>query len=162
MVLSTASPSLTVDDLPPIQDGVGGERHVLKAESELRLEIPHNKGSTTNQQKLCTLVLRKGSCELWGLELALNHPYVLTAGAKLALFTWHGCVVDVLECDSLEISYVSEETNANVAYVNTHAQLEALRDEALANQGEGPRVLIVGPPESGKSSLAKLLVAYGA
>jgi len=47
-----------------------------------------------------------------------------------------------------------------VAYVNTHAQLEALRDEALQQQSDGPRVMIVGPPESGKSSLARVLVAY--
>lgn len=146
---------LTTDDLPPVKDGV--ERHVLQPESELRLEIP---ASSQANAKLCTLTLCRGSCELWGLELALQHPYVLTAGAKLALFTWHGCVVDV-ESESLELSYVSDETNANVAYVNTHAQLEALRDEALATQGTGPRVLIVGPNESGKSSLARLLVAYG-
>lgn len=146
----------TSDDLPPPPSPEEGERHILKAETELRLEIPHSSsGSLT-----CTLTLRKGSCELWGLELALNHPYALTGGAKLALFTWHGCVVDV-ECDNLEISYTSDETNANVAFVNTHAQLEALRDEALASQGEGPRVLIVGPAESGKSSLARVLIAYG-
>jgi polyribonucleotide 5'-hydroxyl-kinase len=135
------------DDLPPPQ----GERHVLAAEIELRLEVSH--GSLS-------LILQKGSCELWGVELALNKIYTLTGGAKLALFTWHGCVIDV-DCENLEISYTSDETNANVAYVNTHAQLETLRDEALASQTEGPRVLIAGPPESGKSSLAHILIAYG-
>lgn len=140
--------SLNTDDLEPPQ----GERHVLQAETEFRLEIPHG-------GKTCTIQLLRGSCELWGKELALNYAYVLTGGMKLALFTWHGCVVDV-DCDAMEISYTSEETNANVAYVNTHAQLESQRDTALANKGEGPRVLIVGPPESGKSSLAKVLVAY--
>jgi polyribonucleotide 5'-hydroxyl-kinase len=139
---------VNTDDLePPV-----GERHVLKAETELRLEVPHG-------GKTCTLQLQRGSCELWGMELALNRAYALTGGMKLALFTWHGCVVDV-DCDAMEISYTSEETAANVAYVNTHAQLEAQRDAALASQGEGPRVMIVGPPESGKSSLAKILMAY--
>mmetsp|Transcript_7487 Transcript_7487/g.10890 ORF Transcript_7487/g.10890 Transcript_7487/m.10890 type:complete len:460 (+) Transcript_7487:153-1532(+) len=140
--------SVSQEDLDPPE----GERHVLKAESELRLEMPH--GNST-----CTIKLLNGSCELWGAELALNHSYVLSGGSKLALFTWHGCTIDV-DCDAMEISYVSEETNANVAYVNTHAQLETQRDSALASQGEGPRVLIVGPPESGKSSLAKVLIAY--
>ena len=32
-----------------------------------------------------------------------------------------------------------------VSYVNTHAQLEAIRDIALANADRGPRVIIVGP-----------------
>jgi polyribonucleotide 5'-hydroxyl-kinase len=135
------------DDLPPPE----GERHVLAAEIELRLEVSH--GSLS-------LILQKGSCEIWGVELALNKTYTLTGAAKLALFTWHGCVIDV-DCENLEIFYTSDETNANVAYVNTHAQLESLRDEALASQTEGPRVLIAGPAESGKSSLAHILIAYG-
>lgn len=65
-------------------------------------------------------------------------------------------------------SYESEENDPNIAFVNTHAQLEALRDEALLKQingdesGEGPRVLIAGPADSGKTSLAKILIAYGA
>lgn len=141
-------PLIPTDDLDP----PNGERHVLKPETELRLEVPHG-------GKACTIQLQRGSCELWGMELALNHAYVLSGGMKLALFTWHGCVIDV-DCDSMELSYTSEETAANVAYVNTHAQLEAMRDAALASQGEGPRVMIVGPPESGKSSLTKILIAY--
>jgi hypothetical protein len=136
------------DDLSPPE----GDRHVLEAETELRLEVSHG--------SLALLILQKGSCELWGVELALNKTYTLTGGAKLALFTWHGCVIDVA-CENLEISYISDETNANVAYVNTHAQLETLRDEALSSQTEGPRVLIAGPAESGKSSLAHILIAYG-
>jgi len=71
---------------------------------------------------------------------------------------------------------VSEETDANVAYVNTHAQLEAMRDEALGSMTpptnpqsgaaatggvvEGPRVLLVGLADCGKSSLAKVLASY--
>jgi polyribonucleotide 5'-hydroxyl-kinase len=62
----------------------------------------------------------------------------------------------------LEICYTAEstETTCNVAYVNTHAQLEALRDEAAASGRDGPRVLLCGPQESGKSSVAKILTAY--
>jgi len=91
--------------------------------------------------------------------------------------------LDVSDEDKLDIVYVSEETDANVAYVNTHAQLEAMRDEALAsllpatnpqqgmlsdkNEGEndnsdveGPRVLLIGPADCGKSSLARVLSSY--
>ena len=148
----------TVDDLPP-PASADVTRHILKVEEELRLEV--------NFSKTCDfqLTLRQGSAELYGVELALNKTYTLaadTGGMKLAIFTWHGCVVDV-ECrdgGSLEISYISDETNSNVAAVNTHAQLEALRDEAAASQKQGPRVLVVGPTESGKTSLAKVLTAY--
>lgn len=167
-----------------------GERHVLKAEEELRVETRFHK------QARLQVLLRQGSVELFGAELAVNRPYFFAdgGGMKLALFTWHGCVVDVWLNDSshLESSYVTDETACNVAYVNTHAQLEVMRDEAQKQlqaaasaaaeadggygDGErnndsnsqsqkkvkphGPRVLIVGPTESGKSSLARVLTSY--
>ena len=146
--------NVDTSDLPA--EAADATRHVLEAEEELRVEVPF---LGTKQETQCTLILQKGSCELWGVELALNKSYVLDGGFKAALFTWHGCVVDVI-CEHIDISYTSQETAANVAYVNTHAQLEALRDEAMVSSGVGPRVLIVGPSESGKSSLAKVLVAY--
>lgn len=135
-------------DLP---ESTTGERYILQAEEELRIE---------STAKECYVTLLKGSCELWGLELAMNCEYNLAGGIKLALFTWHGCVLQV-NCDSIESVYVSEETATNVAFVNTHAQLEAMRDEALAAEMAGPRVLVVGPSESGKSVLTRVLVAYG-
>jgi polyribonucleotide 5'-hydroxyl-kinase len=152
---TAANPANTDDsDIPPETEDA--TRHILQAEEELRLEVPF---LGTKLESQCKIELRKGSCELWGVELALQKPYIIEGGFKAALFTWNGCIVDI-ECEHLEISYTSNETAANVAYVNTHAQLEALRDEASISQTEGPRVLIVGPPESGKSSLAKVLVAY--
>jgi polyribonucleotide 5'-hydroxyl-kinase len=147
---------MEISDLPPPSSG--RDRHVLAAEEELRLEVSFARQST------CKIILQKGSCELYGVELALYKEFVFAdGGVKLALFTWYGCVLDI-ECDHqyLEICYISEacETLCNLAYVNTHAQLEALRDEAAASGGQGPRVLVVGPPESGKSSVVKTLIAY--
>jgi polyribonucleotide 5'-hydroxyl-kinase len=143
---------MTVDistlDLPPAV----GERHILQPQEELRVEVAFGTASA----QFC---LQKGSCELWGCELALGKVYsIANGGLKLALFTWHGCVLDV-EAD-VEISYQSDETDAQLAYINTHAQLEALRDDAAARNQQGPRVMIVGPPESGKSSLAQTLIGY--
>jgi len=155
MMDSLANPdNVDTSDLPAVGDNV--TRHVLEAEEELRLEVPF---LGTKLESTCQIQLVKGSCELWGVELALHKKYLFDGGFKAAIFTWHGCVVDIT-CEHLDINYTSHETAANVAYVNTHAQLEALRDEAVVNNTVGPRTLIVGPPESGKSSLAKVLVAY--
>jgi polyribonucleotide 5'-hydroxyl-kinase len=141
---------IDTSDLPPVV----GERHILQSQQELRVEVSFSQSHT------CTFTLQKGSCELWGCELALGKPYTIhQGGVKIALFTWHGCVVDVDAAD-LEISYICDETECNVSFINTHAQLEALRDDAASAQTEGPRVLIVGPPESGKTSLCKTLIAY--
>ena len=143
---------MDTSDLPPPQ----GERHILAAEEELRLEVPFQRGTT------CQLLLQKGSCELLGVELVTGKPVIIAddGGLKISFFTWHGCVIDI-DCEHSEkIVYVADETNLSVAIVNTHAQLEALRDEAAASGGEGPRVLIAGPVESGKTCLAKVLTAY--
>eukprot|EP00985_Skeletonema_marinoi_P004638 scaffold2012_cov128-Skeletonema_marinoi.AAC.4 len=172
------------NNLPPLASN--HTRHTLPPESELRIEVPF--GIT------CTVTLRGGSssssannsggsAEIFGAEIPPERPIRLTA-TKVAIFTWHGCTLDVSDEDKLDIVYVSEETDANVAYVNTHAQLEAMRDEALAallpatnpqqgmlsdnkNDGdndnsdvEGPRVLLVGPADCGKSSLARVLSSY--
>lgn len=55
--------------------------------------------------------------------------------------------------------YTAEETPM-VSYVNTHFALENLREEAQKAGKDGPRVLVVGPNNAGKTSLVKLLTAY--
>ena len=55
--------------------------------------------------------------------------------------------------------YVAEETPM-VEYANVHFALETLRQEAKATGKDGPRVLIVGPDNAGKTSLSKILTAY--
>lgn len=148
MDTSTTTSNTNSSSLPEVV----GERHTLQAHEELRIEISYG----TQPAKI---LLQQGSCELWGCELAVGTQYeIANGGLQLALFTWHGCVIDVDA--KVDISYVSPETEANISFINTHAQLEALRDEALKSGGQGPRVMVVGPPESGKSSLAKTLVAY--
>lgn len=54
---------------------------------------------------------------------------------------------------------MAEETPM-VSYANTHFALEGMRQEAARAGQEGPRVLVVGPNNSGKTSLVKLLTAY--
>jgi polyribonucleotide 5'-hydroxyl-kinase len=96
-----------------------------------------------------------GTAELFGTELALNHIYTFR-GTKSSIYTWHGCRIEVTgACEE----YTAEETSM-LQYANTHFALEKLRDEAQQKRGEGPRVLLVGPNNSGKTSLVKLLTAY--
>ena len=61
-------------------------------------------------------------------------------------------------------AYVADETPMRT-FVNTHAVLEARRvacREATASgqTGTAPVTMVVGPTDSGKSSLCKLLVNY--
>lgn len=47
-----------------------------------------------------------------------------------------------------------------VMYTNLHFALEKLRDKARTSGDEGPRVLVLGPDNAGKTSLVKLLTAH--
>ncbi len=47
-----------------------------------------------------------------------------------------------------------------VNYANTHFGLEKLRQQASVEGKEGPRVLVVGPENAGKTSLVKILTSY--
>ena len=96
----------------------------------------------------------------------VNQRVCIIGQANFAVLTWYGCVIDV-EVEfgkELGMSYTSDEVAANISYVNTNTQLEALRDEVwncTDESGNGPRVMVMGPADSGKTSLVRTLSAYG-
>lgn len=104
-----------------------------------------------------TIQIVSGSAELFGTELVLSNPYVFT-NTKAAIFTWHGCTFEV-SGDPLQSEYTAEETPMN-EYVNVHFALDILRDQAKASNKEGPRVLLLGPDDAGKTTLAQTLTGY--
>jgi polyribonucleotide 5'-hydroxyl-kinase len=122
----------------------------LKAEQELRFEV--------DWTEKVQLKMIRGRAEIFGNEIALEVPYTFTGGSKLAVFTWHGCSIEIR--GNLKVAYVSSETPM-VTYINIHLILEELRQSALDNGKIGPRVMVVGPPDSGKTSLCKILLNYG-
>lgn len=101
---------------------------ILKKESEMRCEVPEN--------STLTVRLTSGLAEVFGIEMALNKEYSFR-DQNIAIFTWYGCT---LESCGLEGSLYVADSTPMVAYVNTHMQLEARRDVALANAEQGPRV----------------------
>jgi polyribonucleotide 5'-hydroxyl-kinase len=137
--------------------------HELPPNSEWRFEVAIGQSIDVKvrsslaqlQSKLILLQVLEGTAEIFGTELALNHAYTFR-GTKSSIFTWHGCRLEVAgSCEE----YTAEETPM-VQYVNTHFALEKLRDEASKSNQDGPRVLVVGPNNSGKTSLVKILTAY--
>jgi polyribonucleotide 5'-hydroxyl-kinase len=123
-----------------------------------------------------------GTAELFGTELAASQTYTFS-GTKAAIYTWHGCTLEVSAGDTIstidglgsgglngegargygaggcQSEYTAEETPM-VEYANVHFALEAMRQEAKATGKDGPRVLILGPENAGKTSVAKILTAY--
>ncbi|CAL4889135.1 unnamed protein product [Urochloa decumbens] len=132
---------------------------VLDPRSELRVEVPPDAPLRVR--------LVAGTAEIFGTELPPEGWVPIPPRSKIAIFTWHGAT---LELDGVtESEYHSEETPM-VIYVNTHAILDArrARARAAAAQGgdleasQGPRVIVVGPTDSGKSTLCKMLLSWAA
>ncbi|KAI9350601.1 hypothetical protein DFJ73DRAFT_795906 [Zopfochytrium polystomum] len=120
---------------------------IVKPEQELRLEV--------GVKETVTLKVKSGRAEIFGTELAENAEYSFS-GAKLAVFTWDGCVVELKgQCDD----YVAGDTPMQ-SYLNVHIALERIREEASSSGAVGPTVMIVGPTDCGKSSLCKTLINY--
>lgn len=123
---------------------------VLKPMDEFRFEVAIK--STT------TIKLIQGKAEIFGTELAFEVEYQFT-GRKLAIFTWHGCKLECVGKNAVE--YIGHETPMN-AIINVHFALQQLRDKAATQDLPGPRVMIVGPSDVGKTTLAKTLASYAA
>lgn len=66
--------------------------------------------------------------------------------------------------DESEASFfVYEESRSHMMqdYVQLHGKVDEIRVDALSDaEGAGPRVIVIGPPNSGKSSLVRLLCSY--
>ncbi|GAB5370741.1 hypothetical protein AAMO2058_001518900 [Amorphochlora amoebiformis] len=120
----------------------------LNKENELRIEA---KGSIT-------LKVTHGNCEIFGSELVPGKTYTFS-NWKFAAFTWSGCQITI--SGKWEVAYVSEETPM-ISYINTHAALQRMRQDAKSRgaKGKGPVVMITGPKDSGKSTLARILLSY--
>merc|ERR1719215_1064670 len=86
--------------------------HTLPAEAELRLECNNKCNPAT------WITLKKGSCELFGTELAQNLPYKVEAGSKLALFTWHGCTLSVTSNHPVDAAAAAGLEHSDVAMVD--------------------------------------------
>lgn len=127
----------------------------LAKESELRVEV----GPDTPLR----VRLLSGTAEIFGTELPPENWLTIPPRQKLAIFTWNGATV---ELDGIsEVEYVADETPM-VSYVNVHAILDGRRVRAKTSQGsdkdssQGPRVIVVGPMDSGKSSLCRMLLSW--
>jgi polyribonucleotide 5'-hydroxyl-kinase len=78
-------------------------------------------------------------------------------GTKAAIFTYNGASISVRGAPS--VAYVAGETPM-LSYANLYFALEKLRQQAEDAQSNGPRVLILGSEDAGKTSLAKILTGY--
>lgn len=101
-----------------------------------------------------------GTAEKDGVELAPRNAYTFR-GAKSRILTWHGCELQIEgSCTEHVAEYAGLADNPANAVLNLHAELKDMRAEAASERREGPRVLIAGPANVGKSTVARTLASY--
>jgi polyribonucleotide 5'-hydroxyl-kinase len=148
--------------------------YTLEKSSELRVEIdtsattnlalvsstpsstPSTTSTTTNTFNKCKLVLVKGTAEIFGTELIVQKEYFISE-SNIAIFTWHGCEITL--AGNIKSAYISNETPMS-SIIAFHGTLNDLRKNAVDKQMNGPRVLILGPPDTGKFTVARILLSY--
>lgn len=136
----------------------------IPARAEWRFEVPF--------KTIIKLKVTEGVGEIFGTELP-NDVDIRLTGAKYAVYAPlpSGCRlqyetaankvnVNISNEDSLVSEYISDESMMP-QYTNIHFALEVLREEAASDpQKKGPKVLVVGNSESGKTALVKVLASY--
>ncbi|KAJ2179429.1 Cleavage polyadenylation factor subunit clp1 [Coemansia sp. RSA 518] len=123
---------------------------VLNAGEELRFEVSF--------KNTIEVRLKSGYAEYFGAELGREAVYRLS-GENGAIFSWQGCTLAIT--GTCESAYVADETPMD-AYTNVHMALQQLRIQARneQNPNAAPRVMIVGPEDSGKTCIARILCNY--
>lgn len=97
------------------------------------------------------------SAEIFGAELVPGQEYPLLGGTRTAIYTWHGCKINVSG------PTLQEYDAPNVVmrdYMSCAAVLEQRRQRAEDLDLPAPRVLVCGSAFSGKSSLCQVLCNY--
>ncbi|KAI0150357.1 Pre-mRNA cleavage complex II protein Clp1-domain-containing protein [Xylariaceae sp. FL1272] len=129
--------------------------HTLEPFWEYRFEVPHG--------SILTIKLLSGTAERDGTELAPNTPYSFSA-VKSKINTWHGCSLEITAPPTGSFDAYTSEPTADetplVSYLNLHFKLHSMRAAAHKAGELGPRVLVVGPPNSGKSTLVRTLTSW--
>lgn len=146
----TSLPGLNFSTAPaePVHHANVTRAQDLVANTEYRFEVGGSRSLSVR--------LLSGTAELFGTELGTATAYVFK-NTKGAIYTWHGCRLEI--SGDAESEYVAEETSMT-SYANAHFALEDQRDRAVQRNDAGPRVLVVGPDNAGKTSLVKILAAY--
>lgn len=133
-------------------------------QSEYRFEV--------DSKRPIAIKVIQGNAEVFGSEMAPGRMYLFSSECKAAIFSWEGCTIQVTGKPSTE--YLSDETTMT-AYANLHLVFEQMRVRSRrAERGatpdltentdtmgyEPPRVLVIGPEHSGKTTACKILANY--
>lgn len=150
------------DQLQMAMDPTAPRVKVISPGCELRLIVDDDKHARVKLIPQQFPTSRPGqpaeaSAEIFGAEMVAGQDYPLLGGTRTAIFSWHGCKVQVSG------PTVQEYDAPNVVmrdYLCCAAVLEQRRMRADDLGLPAPRVLVCGNAFSGKSALCQILCNY--
>ncbi|XP_055349423.1 polyribonucleotide 5'-hydroxyl-kinase Clp1-like [Paramacrobiotus metropolitanus] len=129
---------------------------------ELDLLHGHQVAIIPGYKRSVYVELVEGQAEIFGMFMSADERYCFTYPHRAVLATYDGCRVAV-EADNCDLEVQVIKDDPFPALVGAmHAVLEQQRQDAVKSAGEvvGPKVLVVGPMDSGKSSCCRALLNY--
>jgi polyribonucleotide 5'-hydroxyl-kinase len=134
---------------------------------EWRFEVPRSSSNTNTSTGAntpgATVRLTSGTAERDGTELPLNRAYTFPRNTQSKLLTYTGATLEVSgEVADRVAQYAAPEDSPQLMVLNLHFALQEMRAAASSKGGSyttGPRVMICGEKDSGKTSVARTLAA---
>lgn len=99
----------------------------------------------------------RGTGEIFGSVLVKHQKYYYEGSKYFSIYTQRGCLV---EMKGNSYKYEVRENTYMKSYIQLNNQLNLFSHQAKEGDIPGPKVLIVGPTDSGKTSLCKVLLNY--
>lgn len=137
----------------------------LPSERQVTIEPMHEVILELENNESVKFTVTKGILEMYGTELANGSTYEFKGAMKVVAFTYRGAEVEIEGAITNEIKVVKEPL-INV-YLTLHLSLENQRNvvsqlNSSINMSKmtGPKVLILGSSNSGKSTLLRTLACY--
>ncbi|KAK4044193.1 mRNA cleavage and polyadenylation factor CLP1 [Parachaetomium inaequale] len=130
---------------------------------EWRFQVPRSAPADAGAGG-ATVRLASGTAERDGTELALNRTYTFPRNTQSRLLTYTGATLEVSGewCADRVAQYAAPEHSPQLQVLNLHFALQEMRAKAKGGNGggvPGPRVLVCGEKDSGKTTVARTLAA---
>lgn len=99
------------------------------------------------------------TAEIFGAELPPDVDMKIAPLSRIAIYTWHGCILQIRGLVQQEYESVNKSMKE---YMEVIQVLDNRRNFSKLHGTLGPRVLVTGSSNSGKSTLCQILCNYAA
>ncbi|KAJ1608331.1 C1p1p GTPase and Pre-mRNA cleavage complex protein [Cryptosporidium canis] len=99
------------------------------------------------------------SAEIFGAEIPPDIDVKIAPLSRIAIYTWHGCILQIRGPVQQEYESVNKSMKE---YMEVIQVLDNRRNFSKLHGTSGPRVLVTGSSNSGKSTLCQILCNYAA